>query len=188
MSDTIINNYDGKYVNKNILIGVVVLLSGCQGGSTAIKQVQSPGSPTAQASILVAWDVEHVSNVKKAEFDFSAQFCENTVRGGGVTVKAPVKTLLVSKIDGQDVDNETARWMSVGEHVIDYKVLNENSVVEKQGQVKFALSKGRQYFLQSQFYDFDQVKMESCQGSYYRLQDNEGLTDYPVCDNQVSLK
>jgi len=183
-----VNQYDGKCVNRNILIGVTVLLAGCQGGSTALKQVQSPGLRTAQAPILVAWDVEQVSNVKKAEFDFSAQFCENTVRGGGVIVKAPVKTLLVSKIDGQDTHNETARWMSVGDHVINYKVLNENGVMEKQGQVKFALAKGRQYFLQSQFYNFDQIKMESCQGSYYRLLDNEGLTDYPVCDNQVSLK
>jgi len=163
------------------------MLTACQSGTERVRSVQLPAPVADKKAVLVAWDVEHIATVKRAEFDFSAQFCQNTVRGGVVTPAPVVKTLIVSQIDGQDVSRETAHWMSPGEHVLDYKVM-DNGVLEKQGQLRFEIKKGRQYFLQAQLYDYEQIKMEACRGHFYRLLDNDGLTQYPVCNQQVSTK
>lgn len=163
---------------------VVIFLSGCE--SQAVRPVASV-KPVDSNRVFVAWQADQVSDIRQA-FDYDALYCRGTVRQTATPPKPVPVSMRILRINQQDVSQQGGVWLKPGTYKLDYQLIrNGESKAFRQGQLKGELKKGALYFIQSAYFDYKKIKLEKCKGRYYRLKDNTGVTDYPVCDGRVTI-
>ena len=162
---------------------IVILLSGC--GDQAVR-----AATTVQADankVFIAWNPETVTDIRQA-FDYDDLYCRGTVRQYAPPPKPVPLSIKVLRINQQDVSQQNGIWLKPGSFQLEYQVFKPGqSKAIKQGLLQGKLSRGALYYVQAAYFDYRKVKLEKCIGRYYRLKDNTGITDYPVCDGQAII-
>jgi len=162
---------------------VVFILSAC--GNQAVRPI--PVSQPVANKVFVAWQASQVADIRQA-FDFDDLYCRGTVRRAASPPEPVPMAIKILRINQQDVSQQGGIWLKPGAYKLEYQIFRqgENKAVF-QGQLQGELNQGARYFIQAAYFDYKKITLERCVGQYYRLKDNSGVTDYPMCDGRATI-